>query len=84
MELRGLDEEASQRHPVDPKDYVPTKASDYTVKTHFFSDMRSEGCPRHLSCVPSWNTVAQINRLLFLEITFTRNVRNKNKTRTKQ
>lgn len=49
MELRGLDEEASQRHPVDPKDDVLTKASDYTIKTHFFADMKSEGWPHHIS-----------------------------------
>lgn len=52
MELSGLHEGVSQRYPVannHPKDGVLTQASDYTVKTHFFSDVMSEGSPHHLS-----------------------------------
>lgn len=39
MELSGFHEEVSQRHLVvksHPQDDILTKASDYTVKTHFF------------------------------------------------
>lgn len=52
MELSGLHEGVSRRYPVasnHPKDGVLTQASDYTVKTHFFSDVMSEGSPHHLS-----------------------------------